>query len=227
MPSVQIIIVAAGSGLRFGAPLPKQFCLLDGRPVVMHTIDRLRQILPDATLTLVISPDMADFWSDLCRRHYFSSPDVVFGGATRWHSVSNAIKSCPLNADIIMVHDAVRPLVTAEMIADIGRVLDDPAVDGAIPAVAVTDSLRQLASDGSSVSVDRSPMRAVQTPQAFRADLLRRAYSLPYRESFTDDASVMEAAGYNNLRLSKGSYSNIKITNPGDIDIAELFLRQA
>lgn len=226
MPSVEIIIVAAGSGLRYGAPLPKQFCELAGRPVVMHTVDRLRRIIPDAKITLVISRDMADLWRDLCHEYSFGSPKIAYGGATRWESVRNAIVGCNPDADIIMVHDAVRPLVTYEMIDSINLTMTDPDVDGAIPAIPVTDSLRVVQADGSSASIDRSPMRAVQTPQAFRAKLLREAYSLPYHDFFTDDASVMESAGFGNIKLTKGSPSNIKITNPGDIAVAELLMKQ-
>lgn len=226
MPSVEIIIVAAGSGLRYGAPLPKQFCELAGRPVVMHTVDRIRRILPDAKITLVISREMADLWHDLCLEHTFESPKITYGGATRWESVRNAIAAADPDAGIIMVHDAVRPLLTSEMIDSINQALTDPDVDGAIPAIPVIDSLRIVNADGSSTSIDRSPIRAVQTPQAFRAKLLRNAYSLPYKDSFTDDASVMEAAGFGNLKLTQGSPSNIKITNPGDIAVAELLMKQ-
>ena len=225
MPSIEIIIVAAGSGLRYGAPLPKQFCLLAGRPLLMHTIDRLRSLLPEAGLTLVISRDMADFWQKLCSDYKFMSPRIVFGGSSRWESVRNAISSSDEKAGIIMVHDGVRPLVDSNIINGLTEALDDPDVDGAIPAIPVTDSLRALRADGLSESVDRSIMRAVQTPQAFRANCLRQAYSLPYRDSFTDDASVMEAAGFSNLRLTGGSASNIKITNPGDIAVAELLMK--
>ncbi len=226
MPSVEIIIVAAGSGLRYGAPLPKQFCDLSGRPLLMHTIDRLAALMPDADLTLVISRDMEQFWLELCEKHDFASPRIVFGGATRWQSVKNAITSSTSQSDIIMVHDGVRPLVDRHIIDGLLSSLTDHGVDGAIPAVPVTDSLRSVRTDGTSFSVDRSLMRAVQTPQAFRGDRLRHAYSQPYCDTFTDDASVMEAAGFSNLVLSKGSTSNIKITNPGDIAVAELLLKQ-
>ncbi len=224
MPSVEIIIVAAGSGLRYGASLPKQFCILGNRPLIMHTIDRMRALAPDAGLMLVISRDMEDFWHDLCREYSFESPRIAYGGATRWESVRNAIIASEGSSEIIMVHDGVRPLVDNSVMENIYEAMSDQAVDGAIPAIPVTDSLRELRPDGSSAGVDRSVMRAVQTPQAFRGDRLRKAYSLPYRDSFTDDASVMEAAGYTNLKLTKGSASNIKITNPGDIAVAELLM---
>lgn len=226
MPSVEIIIVAAGSGLRYGAPLPKQFCELAGRPLIMHTIDRLATIMPDASLTLVISREMEDYWLELCRKHNFSSPRIAFGGAIRWESVQNALIAGSKCADIIMVHDGVRPLVGRPIIEGLLSALSDATVDGAIPVIPVTDSLRFILDDGSSISIDRSPMRSVQTPQAFRADRLRKAYTEPFRDSFTDDASVMESAGFTNLVLTKGSPSNIKITNPGDIAVAELLMKQ-
>ncbi len=230
MQSTDVIIVAAGSGHRFGSPLPKQFCLLDGRPVIMHTVDAFRRHLPYARITLVISADMDAYWHELCNTHGFESPAVVHGGATRWESIRNAIDaiSCfcqPSDDSLIMVHDGVRPIVGADMLDRIMAALrDNPQADGAIPAVAVTDSIRQLTVDGSSVALDRASLRAVQTPQTFRAKLLCDAYRLPYSATFTDDASVMEAAGYNNLVLTEGDSDNIKITNPGDLAVASLIL---
>lgn len=229
MPATYVIIVAAGSGLRFGAPLPKQFCLLDGRPVVMTTIDALRHHLPDAHITLVISPDMDATWRELCHTYNFCSPVTVHGGASRWESIHNALQTICLSGSdddsIVMVHDGVRPLVSGEMLERLNDALSsDSTVHGAIPAIAVTDSIRRIGSDGSSEALDRSSLRAVQTPQAFRARLLLKAYELPYSENFTDDASVMEAAGYSHLALTEGDRDNIKITNPGDIEVASLIL---
>lgn len=126
-----------------------------------------------------------------------------------------------------MVHDAVRPLVSPDIIDGIlAAMAGNPDAHGVIPAIAVTDSLRKFDSTGKSEAVDRSTFCAVQTPQAFRGHLLLDAYRRPYQNSFTDDASVMEAAGYTNLLLSKGSPRNLKITNPGDIDIALLYMSQ-
>lgn len=227
MPSVHVIIVAAGSGLRFGTPLPKQFCDLEGRAVVMHTIDAFRHLLPDAKLTLVISATMRELWQRLCAESGYESPHIAYGGATRWESVRNALSETSAYAsDIIMVHDAARPVISSKMI---GRILagfdEEGKIDGVIPAVAVTDSLRLVGADGRSESIDRNRLRAVQTPQAFIGYKLRKAYELPYRDTFTDDASVMEAAGYDNLLLVDGCTSNIKITNPGDMELASIHLK--
>ena len=214
------IIVAAGSGSRFGAALPKQFCTMGSRPVVMETIDRMRRFGgEDAGMILVISPAMEEEWGRMCAASGFVSPPIVYGGATRWESVRNALAHpVAAEADVITVHDGARPLLTAPLLARVLAIA--PGVDGNIPAVAVTDSLRRVGPDGSSVAVDRSEFRAVQTPQAFRGDLLRRAYRLPYSPGFTDDASVMEAAGFTRLDLVEGHPANIKITHPGDIEIA-------
>lgn len=226
MASVNVIIVAAGSGLRFGAPLPKQFCNLNGRPVVMTTIEALRYSLPDARLTLVINPDMEDLWFKLCSSNNFTSPEIVHGGATRWASVRNAIIKSD-GAEIILVHDAVRPMVSDKITKPLLTIVSsDNSIDGAIPSVPVTDSLRIVKEDGRSSSIDRNILRAIQTPQAFKGDRLRKAYSLPYRPEFTDDASVMEAAGFSRIVLTEGSPDNIKITNPGDIAVAEILIKE-
>lgn len=219
------IIVAAGRGSRFGADRPKQFCMLESRPVLMHTIERLRDALPDSDIIVVINRDMESLWKELCAEYQFISPTIVYGGNSRWQSVKNALSSIA-NADdrIVTVHDGARPIISSEMIHRIIRGVED--ADGVIPVVPVTDSLRHVNTDGSSEAIDRSDFRAVQTPQAFRADRLIDAYSMPYSPSFTDDASVMEAAGYCNIRLVDGDTRNIKITNPADLEIASILLHQ-
>lgn len=223
---VTVIVVAAGTGSRFGSIVPKQFCQIEGRPVVMRAIDSLRQAIPDARFRLVISPTEAERWRYLCNLHGFDSPEIINGGASRWESVRNALQSLGDEpGDIIMVHDGARPFPTKAMTDVLSASFSDDNVHGAVPVIPVTDSLRQLIPGGpGSVAVDRTPLRAVQTPQAFRAPLLLQAYSLPFRETFTDDASVMEAAGFRKIMLTPGEPTNIKITNPLDIAIAETLL---
>ncbi len=221
-----IIIVAAGSGSRFGAEIPKQFCLLAGIPVVIHAISRLRNAIPDAKLIIVISKDEKDRWDNICNSYQIESPIVAFGGETRWESVKNGLAAIPADAkpnSVVLIHDGARPLVdTATVKRVCGATIN---TDGAIPAIAVNDSLRKLGKDGiSSEPVDRGDFRAVQTPQGFKLWSLREAYSLPYEKNFTDDASVMAAAGFENIFLVQGSPNNIKITNPRDLAIAEAIL---
>lgn len=193
----------------------------------MHTVAGLRQALPDMTATVVLAPSEVERWQSLCARHDFASPEIALGGATRFDSVKNALGNIPAGCDIVLVHDGARPFASSEMIGRLLQVFDEEKAYGAIPAIAVTDSLRVMRGDGGSESVDRSLFRAVQTPQAFRVDLLRDAYAkAPSDEGFTDDASVMEAAGYRNLRLVEGDSDNIKITNPHDLAIAEAILSE-
>ncbi|MBO5272552.1 MAG: 2-C-methyl-D-erythritol 4-phosphate cytidylyltransferase [Muribaculaceae bacterium] len=216
------IIVAAGSGSRFGAALPKQYCLMNGRPVLMHTIENMRVALPDSHIVLVLNKDFVDYWAELCEQYSFESPRVVVGGDSRWQSVKNAVDTIPREAEVITVHDGARPIVDRMMVERLIAALDD--APGAIPVVSVTDSLRRVNEQGSA-PVDRSQYKAVQTPQAFHADKLVAAYSLPFNPTFTDDASVMAALG-NDVALVEGDTYNIKITNPLDIEIAQLYLRQ-
>lgn len=206
-----VIIAAGGVGSRFGSSTPKQFCLLDGEPVLHHAWRRFAEVLPGACVVTVIDPAWAGY----------APPGSITArpGRTRWESVRNALEACrDVEADVILVHDGARPLPSAAMIR---RVADAcGSHHGAIPVVAVTDSLRRA--DGS--PVNRADFRAVQTPQGFRADLLRRAYLLPERADFTDDASVMTAAGFGDIAMVDGDPRNIKITHPLDLKIAGLYL---
>lgn len=208
------IVVAAGSGTRFGADRPKQFCLLEGETVVCHAVRRLRAATGNAPTVVVVSPGYEDEVPDGCL--------VAHGGATRGESVRNALRAIEgMTADVILVHDGARPLPSRRSI--------DCAIEacrthqGAIPVVPVIDSLRR-ASDGA--PVNRADFRCVQTPQAFRADLLRQAYKLTEGEEFTDDASVMTAAGFGDIALTEGSPQNLKITLPLDLEIASIYLKR-
>ncbi len=216
-----VIIVAGGSGKRFGSQVPKQFLPLAGLPVLMHTIQRFARHA--STITLALPQSQMGYWHDLCGQYSFSIPvNIVAGGNSRFESVKNAINSIHVNdGDIIAVHDGVRPLVSDKVI---NAVLEKAAASGsAIPAIHVTDSIRMLDNDGFSHAVDRSLLVAVQTPQAFNARLLKKAYDVPFSESYTDDASVYEHSGHK-IHIVDGDSRNIKITNPDDIVIAEKIL---
>ena len=214
------IIVAGGSGTRFGAELPKQFLNLKGQPILMRTI----QVFGNGFDVIVTLPEgQIGLWQELCRQHKFDVPHrVVPGGETRWHSVKNALDSIGDvdSVDVIAVHDGVRPMVTAEIIS---RTLEAARRDGAaIPVVALNDSVRQVDGDNSH-ALDRSSLRAVQTPQAFDARLLVDAYQQPYEPTFTDDASVVEKFG-RHVTLVEGDPMNLKITRPMDLALAEYLL---
>lgn len=217
--------MAAGTGSRFGGTLPKQFCDLGGRPLIFTTLERLHACAPEARLWVVVSAEMREFWKELCTTHGFElAHTAVSGGASRAESVRNAVERIDgEECGWIAVHDAARPVVAREMFDRMLALL--PEADGVIPAVAVTDSLREMEEDGvGSHAVDRSRFRAVQTPQLFHGNRLIAANRQPLRPDFTDDASVMEAAGFSRLLLSEGDTRNIKVTNPGDMAIAEMYL---
>ncbi|MDE7472747.1 MAG: 2-C-methyl-D-erythritol 4-phosphate cytidylyltransferase [Muribaculaceae bacterium] len=224
--NIHIIVVAGGTGSRFGSDVPKQYCMLGDRPVLCHTIERLKRAVPDAHIITVVSAPMADHWRQLATDHSCPTGDVVIGGSTRWESVKNALDTITAHgdSDIVLVHDGARPLIDATTVDEIIAACK-PATS-VVPVTPVTDSLRRLMPDGSSVAVTRSDYRAVATPQGFMVTDLKCAYTLPYRDSFTDDASVMAAAGMDATTLVESSPRNIKITNPGDIALASWYISQ-
>lgn len=205
--------------------MPKQFLELGGRPILMRTIEAFLENGDNSFDVIVTLPQgQMDLWQQLCREYGFEVPHrVVDGGETRWHSVKNALDSIGAidDVDIIAVHDGVRPLVSADVI---DRVLGAARSDGAaIPVVTLNDSVRQIEGNCSSHALDRSMLRAVQTPQAFDARVLMDAYMQPFDPTFTDDASVVERAGHR-VTLVEGDPINLKITRPMDLALAEYLL---
>lgn len=220
------IIVAGGSGTRFGAQVPKQFLELGGIPILMRTIRAFAEnggVPFDVIVTLPAG--QMDLWQALCGQYGFTVPHrVVPGGETRWHSVKNALDSIGNldDVDVIAVHDGVRPLATSSLI---NRCLTAARQSGsAIPVVMLNDSVRQVVG-AMSHALDRSSLRAVQTPQAFDARLLVAAYRQPFDPTFTDDASVVERQDCN-VTLVEGDPQNLKITRPMDLALAEYLLAQ-
>jgi 2-C-methyl-D-erythritol 4-phosphate cytidylyltransferase len=216
------IIVAGGSGTRMGTAIPKQFLLLKGTPVLMHTIGAFFHSEARPQIIVVLHPDFHAYWTGLCKTHNFNIPHLlVNGGKTRFHSVKNGLDNIKDDTDnLIAVHDAVRPLTSEHIINTSYKYA---AINGnAIAAVKSRDSVRQL-KDGVSQSLVRDDIYLVQTPQTFQSSQIKKAYLQPYDATFTDDASVIEAAGFM-VNLTEGSYNNMKITFPEDIAIAELLL---
>ncbi len=217
------IIVAAGSGSRMHSVVPKQFLLLNGIPVLMHTINAFHNCQAQPRIIVVLSPDSHDYWNELCAEHNFNVPhQLVSGGETRFHSVKNGISLIEEDDAIIAVHDAVRPLITKEIIDESYECAIQ--YGNAIVAIKSRDSVRQI-KNNRSISLIRDEIYLIQTPQTFQAAQLKKAYQQPYVAGFTDDASVVEQTGVN-INLISGSYQNIKITFPEDIAIAEFLLKQ-
>ena len=219
------IIVAGGSGSRFGSNTPKQFLSLSGKPVLMHTIDKFAA-LAGVEIIVVLPAAFVGWWHDLCAEYGFATEHrVVVGGANRFDSVKNAIVTISVQpGDTIAVHDGVRPLASTELIASAFACAEEKG--SAIPVVAVTDSIRRvLDGNGSSEPLSRESLRAVQTPQVFDAVALRSAYNAEYSPFYTDDASVLEHNG-GVIHMIDGEVTNIKITHPDDLTIAEMLMKR-
>ena len=203
---IGVVVVAGGSGSRMGGNLPKQFMLLDGQPILARTINNFAEALPGAEIVVVLPADYIDFWQDYARRFDVAEHRTTAGGAERFHSVANGIAALSDACDLIR-----RIARTAER------------EGSAIPVVQPVDSFRIVTAEGASHPVERATLRIVQTPQFFRAELLRKAYACAYDPAFTDDATVVEAAG-GVLRLVEGETTNLKITTRDDLAVAEAIL---
>lgn len=217
-----VIIVAGGKGLRMGGEVPKQFLPVGGKPVLMRTLERFREAMPELQIILVLPKAQQDYWQQLCREHQFAVEyQLTDGGQTRFHSVQNGLALVPDDAQgVVGVHDGVRPFVSAEVIC---RCYETACESKAvIPVVPVVETVRHL-QGASSVTVPRDEYRLVQTPQCFDIQLLKAANKQPYNDGFTDDASVVEAFGYD-VKLVEGNRENIKITTPADLKFAEILI---
>jgi len=217
------IIVAGGSGSRMQTSIPKQFLLLNGKPVLMHTISRFHNSVSRPTIILVLHADYHDYWQQLCSENKFNIPhQLIKGGESRFNSVKNGLDIITDADAVIAIHDAVRPLTPT---AIIDHSFSYAAKNGnAITAVKSRDSIRQLKGDHS-VSLFRDDIYLIQTPQTFQSTAIKKAYEQAYDPKFTDDASVVESIGLH-INLAEGSYENIKITFPEDIAIAEAILNR-
>jgi 2-C-methyl-D-erythritol 4-phosphate cytidylyltransferase len=205
--SVVGLIPAGGSGERLGADRPKAFVVLAGRPMVEWSVEALS--VACSRVVVAVPPG------------HEQAPDRVTGGASRTDSVRNALDAAP-EASVVVVHDAARPLVTVELVQACLDALN--GVDGVIAAAPVSDTVH-LASPDNLIrdTPDRSTLWAAQTPQVFRADILRRA--LAEGDSATDEAALVAAVG-GTVRLIEGPSDNIKVTTPTDLRLAEALLRE-
>ncbi len=215
------IIVAGGSGSRMQQQLPKQFIEVAAKPILMHTIERFYTYNSSLRIIVVLPQEQLTAWRELCRKHTFKVFHMtVTGGATRFQSVRNGLGAV-MGDGLIAVHDGVRPFVDVEIIREAFKAAEQHG--SAVVAVSPKDSIRELSEEGSH-AVQRDKYKLVQTPQCFKADILRKAYEQPEQEYFTDDASVVESIG-ESIKLIEGSYRNIKITTPEDLILAEAFVK--
>ena len=217
-----IIIVAGGKGLRMGSDIPKQFLPIGGKPVLMRTLERFREYSPTLQIILVLPKAQQDYWHKLCKDYDFKVEYVLAnGGETRFHSVQNGLTKIPDDAEgVVGVHDGVRPFPSIDVIRNCYETAR--TAKAVIPVIPVVETVRHLQGN-SSETVPRSDYRLVQTPQTFDIQLLKAANKQPYNDGFTDDASVVEAFGFN-ITLVEGNRENIKITTPYDLKIAEVLI---
>lgn len=217
------LLVAGGKGLRFGSAMPKQFLGLNGKPVLLHTINAFVRYSSRIQIVLVLPEPEIAVWGKLALAHKLDHPlTIAKGGESRFQSVRNGLAVIPDDA-IVAIHDGVRPLVTAAVIRDsftLARIHGS-----AVASVPLKESLRMVhgPENKETESVDRSLYRLIQTPQTFQSSIIRKAYTIDEDPSLTDDASVAERAGFP-IHLFEGRYDNIKITTAEDLLIAEALM---
>lgn len=196
---------------------------LGGKPILLHTLETIKNAVPGIELIVVLPQDQFLRWEKLCEKFNVTIPHKLSeGGATRFESVSNALKQIPdEESALVAVHDAVRPLVNRKTILNVFK--EAEMYNNAVPAIPMSDSIRKITT-AKSIAVDRTKYCIIQTPQCFLVSVLKRAYEQPYQLYFTDDATVVEDLG-EQIRLIDGNNDNIKITTPTDLVIAEALLK--
>lgn len=216
------VIVAGGSGTRMGSATPKQFLMLKGKPLLWYTIRAFLAAYNDMQIILVLPEAHIDNGKAIATDFPEADIQFIVGGDTRFASVKNGVMAAPDDA-IIFVHDGVRCLISPDLIQ--ACYVQTVEKGSAVPAVASTDSVRLSAADGHHHVVDRQFVQIIQTPQTFPAKVLKAAFQQTYRDAFTDEATVVEAAG-GVVHLIAGDYSNIKVTRPIDLLMAERILEE-
>jgi len=216
---VVTIIVAAGEGKRIGSDIPKQFLLLNGKPILWHTLYVFEKSPAVDEIVLVINP----LWKEMSQKiakDFFKIKHIVIGGKTRQESVWAGLKAVK-KADIILVHDGVRPFVSQELIK---RVINSTyKYKAVVPALPANDTVKWVEDNIVKKTLPREFIWFAQTPQGFKFDIIKNAYSKYKKETFTDDAALVEKLGIN-VYVVTGELTNIKITTPEDLKWAEILL---
>ncbi|MFA6276605.1 MAG: 2-C-methyl-D-erythritol 4-phosphate cytidylyltransferase [Pedobacter sp.] len=217
------IIVGGGSGKRMQNTIAKQFLLLKNKPVLMHTLSAFYTSSFKPEIILVLHPDLHQYWEELCLKYNFDIPHVLIrGGEQRFHSVRNGLMTIK-GEGIVAVHDAVRPLVSSKLIAKAYEIAED--MGNAITCIKPSDSVRRVKENSEeSKIINRDELVLIQTPQTFEISQLRKGYQQHYKAKFTDDASVVEKAGFK-INLIEGERNNLKITYPEDLELANFLLK--
>lgn len=214
-----IIITAGGIGKRMGSDIPKQFIEVNGKPILMHTIEQFYSFNPNCQILLTLPSDWIAFWNELIDKHQFDiKHHIIYGGIERYDSIKNALSHCTEN--FIGVHDGVRPLVSHQTIERCLTNLSD--LKAVIPVLTIKESIRELKQENSK-AVPRANFVTVQTPQFFTSAIIKNAYNQPYHSGITDDASLVEENGHK-IHLVEGNEENIKVTTPIDLKVINLLI---
>lgn len=222
MKQKYVIVVAGGKGIRMGTEIPKQFLILKGKPILMHTIEAFYRYDPNIYIILVLSEKQKIYWNSLCQKYFFEiNHHIAKAGINRCSSVKSGLslvkKKC-----LVAIHDGVRPLISKKLITNAFEMAEK--VLAVYPAIPITDTLRQITHKNTKL-INRSDFFLVQTPQVFLSDILINAYETTISsDNFTDDISVVEAKKMCIPVMIKGSESNIKITTSIDLLIAETLI---
>lgn len=229
-----LIVMAAGSGVRMGASVPKQFLDLGGVPILRRTIETFVSAVPDIKVVTVLPKDHIPFWKEYCLSSGFDCPQsLVPGGITRFHSVRNALAKVP-DGTIVAIHDGVRPLLSKDLIRNMLARMDSGDIHALVPVIPSVDTLKVIdrvkGADGKVVMIspegeeaDRSRIFGAQTPQMFLSEDIKSAYSQAFDTAFTDDASVVCKKGIP-LSFCDGERYNFKLTSPEDLSLARLII---
>jgi len=220
MKRIGLVLVAGGSGRRMESELPKQFIKINEKPILQHCIDLFYSWNNDIQVVLVLPDDQIEYWNSI--KDPSTNYTICSGGSERFHSVRKGLNALK-NVDYVMIHDGVRPLVSHNVLNRCIASLEENK--GVIPVITPTESIR-IIEGSTSLHLDRNKIRIVQTPQCFHYNEIMSAYKENFKDSFTDDASVFENAGYT-VDLIEGNYENIKITTPGDLEWTSIYLKNS
>ncbi|MDR0972275.1 MAG: 2-C-methyl-D-erythritol 4-phosphate cytidylyltransferase [Bacteroidales bacterium] len=219
-----VIIVAAGRGVRLKSDIPKQFLPINGKPILMHTIEKIVSAIEDIKPIVVISKEYIPYWEHLIKEYNFTiAHNVVQGGKERFFSVQNALETIEDYDAIVGLHDGVRPFVSRKVIEDCFSIAEEKG--NCIPYITPKETTRLRTKKGETKTINRDDVFLIQTPQCFDVKMIKEAYKQEYQENFTDDASVVEKMG-EEIFLTKGNIENIKITNPIDILYSEILINE-
>lgn len=225
--SVSVIIPAGGIGKRFGSSIPKQFVEIGGKPIIIHTVLIFEQMAEIENIVISVHSEWYSFTKELIQKYNITKvKEVVIGGLERQDSVSNALHTKTIaNSDIVLVHDAVRPFCTPDLVR---RLIEEVEETGAvIPALRPNETVKEVTAKGEVVkTIDRNKLSLVQTPQAYWYDIIKNAYEKALKANYygPDSASLVEFIGYK-VTVIEGESSNIKVTNPYDFEVGELIFK--